>query len=138
MRKPGRKSIAEMSVAPIDVRHVRVEPRADAPDDVQAIVRELVGMCPAEHFRPSDYPLLESYANAILMERQAQQALALEGPIAADGKPSGWILIGEKAAKQIVAVSARLRLSPQHRTDPKTTGRNDGPRLRRPWEDSSR
>ena len=50
---------------------------------------------------------------------------------------SQWLTVAEKACKQIVALSMRLRLSPQSRNDPKTVGRrsrNAG--IPKPWEDS--
>jgi hypothetical protein len=44
-----------------------------------------------------------------------------------DGRPSPWVLIHERAVKGLVALSLRLRLSPQSRMDksPKTQAAKD-------------
>jgi hypothetical protein len=140
MGSRGRKSAASLSVVAIDARRKRVQPRADAPAEVRDVVRNLVASCAPDHFKPSDWPLLESYARAILLERYAYEQLGGE-PLGEDGKVSSWIVVAEKAGRQIVGVSARLRLSPQHRVDPKTIGRNAPDVLlhhhRRPWDDAS-
>jgi hypothetical protein len=52
------------------------------------------------------------------------------------GKANPWIVVQEKAQRAMVALSARLRLSPQTRFDrlvAATTSRYQGPR-RKPWE----
>jgi chaperonin subunit len=51
-----------------------------------------------------------------------------------DGKPSPWITVQEKAVRAMVALSMRLRLSPQSRIDPKTLGRQQGYVGPKPWE----
>jgi phage terminase small subunit len=87
------------------------------------VIRDLVSTIAPQQFKPSDMPLLESYARATLLERQAYAELESKGPIWCDGRPSPWLVIAEKATRAIVALSARLRLSPQHRSDPKTQPR---------------
>ena len=49
------------------------------------------------------------------------------GNLVENGLPSPWIAIHEKATKQLIALSLRLRLSPQSRMDkaPKTQAAKD-------------
>jgi phage terminase small subunit len=77
----------------------------------------------AGHFRKSDLPLLTQYSAAIDLADQAQKHLDAEGAVI-DGKTSPWIAIQEKAVRNMVALSMRLRLSPQSRLDRKTAGSN--------------
>jgi hypothetical protein len=90
--------------------------------EVAAIIDELVRQVAPEHFRQSDGPLLEQYAQAIALGRQAYAALEAEGPVVG-ARANPWLVVLEKAQRAVVALSARLRLSPQHRNDPKTAGR---------------
>ena len=75
---------------------------------------DLVASVDAKHFLPSDLPLLASYCVAICQERMAHQHLRTEGHVIA-GRPSPWIVVQEKAHRQMAALSMRLRLSPQGR-----------------------
>jgi hypothetical protein len=80
-------------------------PDLDAPE--RKIFVDLVAGNKAEHFRASDTPLLAAYCRAIVLERRSAAALA-----AGDAKAlATW----EKATKAMVALSMRLRLSPQAR-----------------------
>jgi phage terminase small subunit len=79
---------------------------------------DLVTACEPQHFRPADLPLLVRYVEACVLADQAAEQLRLGAVI--DGKPSPWITIQEKAVRAMVALSMRLRLSPQSRIDPKT------------------
>jgi hypothetical protein len=77
-----------------------------SPDERQ-IFLDLVASAKAEHFRASDLPLLSAYCRAIALERRSAQELA-----AGDDKAlARW----ERAVKAMVALSMRLRLSPQSR-----------------------
>ena len=127
MKQRGRRSAAALQLVPnVVVRKSRVALRAGASDAVKAIVQELIGSVDVDWFRQSDFPLLESYGEAILLERRAYAEIAAGGPVI-NGKISPWVGVAERATRAVVAVSARLRLSPQHRTDPKTAGRAKGP-----------
>jgi len=121
-----RKSAAALSVVRVDGKPDRLAPRHGLSPDCRAIFTELTAQVPTDHFRPSDGVLLEQYAQAIALGRQAYAALEAEGPVVA-GRPNPWVVILEKAHRSAVALSARLRLSPQQRLDPKTVGRNAGP-----------
>jgi phage terminase small subunit len=89
--------------------------------------------CDADHFRQTDLPLLSRYCEAAILAEQA--ALELRNGAVVDGKPSPWIVIQEKSVRAMVALSMRLRLSPQSRLDPKTVARQLPHVGRRPWEE---
>jgi phage terminase small subunit len=91
-----------------------LSPRADMDHEVKAVFKQIIASVPIEHFKPSDYPLIESYAKAIVLSQRAYAAIEEEGFIVR-GKPSPAVSVWEKASKAEVALSARLRLSPQHR-----------------------
>ena len=133
----GRKSSAALNIVALPTNSTpRISPRPEAPTEVRALFAEIVASCDRTHWRPSDSYLVESYAQAILAERQAYQNIALEGAVTG-ARVSQWLAVAERATKQIVALSMRLRLSPQSRNDPKTVARrtrNTG--QPKPWEES--
>jgi phage terminase small subunit len=131
MRQRGRKS-AEAAITHVGSRPPLLEPPEAAPGDVQAVFRAIVSTVPPEHFRPSDALLVEQYAQAVALARVAYDELRLTGPVV-DGKTSPWVAVLEKAHRSSVALAARLRLAPQQRTDPKTTGRMQQPVSPPPW-----
>lgn len=94
-----------------------LELRDDAPEAVAAIFREIVSTAPTEHFRPVDGHLVEQYAQSIARAREAYAELEREGPVV-NNKTSPWVVVLEKAHRSSVALSARLRLDPQHRGVP--------------------
>ena len=114
-QRGGRKSKAELAtVVSISGQPHRLRP----PDNLSPAEREvfvdLVSSCRPDSFIPSDMPLLASYATAIVQEQTAVQHLQREGYVIA-GRPSPWLTVKEKAHREIVALSMRLRLSPQGR-----------------------
>jgi phage terminase small subunit len=122
-----RKSAASLSVVPnVDGQPNRIRPRADVPASLRQIINDLVASVPPEHFRSGDAALLEQYAQAIALARQAYAELEKKGPVI-NGRASPWIAVLEKTHRSAVALAARLRLSPQSRIDPKTVGRKAGP-----------
>ena len=121
-----RKSVVELSTPINTAATRRIRPREGTPEAVRAIFAEIVSHVPSEHFRPSDAPLLEQYAQAIAVSRQAYSALEADGPVVdgANGpKANPWVSVLEKAQRSSVALAARLRLAPQSRADPKTVAR---------------
>jgi phage terminase small subunit len=66
------------------------------------------------HFQASDLPLLVRYVEASVLAEQAASQLRLEGPVVA-GRVSPWVTVQEKSVRALVALSMRLRLSPQAR-----------------------
>lgn len=119
----------------IDVRRERLA----APDDITAAARrvwdELVQSLAPDHFAPSDAPLLRSYCEATAMADRAAAELSESGPVV-DGKPSPWLIVQEKAQRAQIALSARLRLSPQSRFSRNKAGSTAirGGTNPKPWE----
>ena len=89
----------------------------------------LVAASDPRHFTASDVPLLARYCDScILAERAADELRQGGGPVV-NGKASPWLVVQEKAQRAMVALSMRLRLSPQSRLDPKTAARRSGSTL---------
>ena len=115
-----------LSVLPrVDGRPDLLRPRPDAPLEVRQIFESLVGSVVADHFRAGDADLLEQYAVAILLARQAYAEIEAGGPVVG-GKASPWLVVLEKAHRSSVALSGRLRLAPQMRGDARSAGRAVG------------
>jgi len=62
-----------------------------------------------DHFRTSDLPLLTQYCESAALAARATQELQREDA------PARWLQVWEKANRNMVALSARLRLCPQSR-----------------------
>ena len=127
-----RKSAASLSVVAVDGQPFRPDPPASLSEAERTIFVDLVAGCDRRHFRPSDLPLLCRYVEAAALGDQAAEQLRLGAVI--NGRPSPWITVQEKAVRAMVALSMRLRLSPQSRIDPKTAGRRQEFQGPRPWE----
>ena len=97
----------------------RLPPRSGLPPEVKLIWADLVGAMSPDHFRPSDAPLIEQYAQSIALARVAYAHLNGEGPVL-NGRANPWLIVLEKAHRSSVALSMRLRLSPQSRLQAKT------------------
>jgi phage terminase small subunit len=132
MRQRGRKSAEALSVIPINGKPNRLQPPESLSEAERKVFVDLVTACEPQHFRPADLPLLVRYVEACILADQAAEQLRLGAVI--DGKPSPWVTIQEKAVRAMVALSMRLRLSPQSRIDPKTLGRQQGYVGPKPWE----
>jgi hypothetical protein len=91
----------------------RLHPPPTLSEPERRIFLDLISACAADHFRQSDLPLLCRYCEAIdLAERAAKELRS--SPVFA-GKISPWVIVQEKAGRTIIALSMRLRLSPQAR-----------------------
>jgi phage terminase small subunit len=132
MRQRGRKSAAALSVIAVEDKPDRLLPPASLSDAERTVFVDLVTACDPKHFRPSDLPLLCRYCEAVVLAERSALELRLGAVVA--GKPSPWITIQEKAVRAMVALSMRLRLSPQSRIDPKTLGRQQAYTGPMPWE----
>lgn len=114
-------------------------PRLKAPatlsEGAAAIFVQVVSSVDPSHFSAVDLPLLEQYASAADLARQAQSQLDTHGAVI-DGKASAWIAVLEKASRSCVALAARLRVCPQSRFDRLVAGANSRPQSsgRKPWE----
>ena len=76
--------------------------------------RHIVLSCDQKHFQQSDSPLLVRYCQNVILVRRAAATLAAEGPVIG-GRPSPWLVVAEKCDRALVALSMRLRVSPQAR-----------------------
>ena len=66
---------------------------------------DIVLACKPSHFRPSDLPLLAAYCRAIVLERQASNALAVAGHVTEDGRVSPWMKVWEQANKAMLSLA---------------------------------
>src|SRR5262245_49879704 len=119
---PRRSASSLAVVAPATPRTTAPRVREGASPEVAQVFRELVASAPADHFQSGDGALLEQYAQAILLARQAYAQIEAEGPVVA-GRASPWVTVLEKSHRSTVALSARLRLAPQARADARSAGR---------------
>ena len=118
--KPGRKSSAGLAAWPVYVRPLdRLQPPADLSAEGRQLFLDLVLANEPTHFRASDLPLLSAYVRAVLQEQAASAHYEAEGHVTADNKPSAWLAVLGQSQKALVALSHRLRLSPQSRTPTK-------------------
>ena len=117
-----RRSVADLTVVrPLpDPTRTRPRPSADAPENVRQVFDELLRSMPSGHFKPCDAPLLQCYAEAVLLSRRAFEGLLNDGPIV-DGRPSGWVTLLEKGHRSCIALAARLRMAPQMRATSRAT-----------------
>jgi phage terminase small subunit len=83
--------------------------------DARALFISLVSTNPADHFRPSDAPLLIAYVRAILLEREAAEHLATQGHVTVDNRPSAWVGIQTAASKTMLSLARALKLTPTAR-----------------------
>src|SRR5262245_59623711 len=129
-----RTSAAARSTVPVDDRPTtRLNPPATLSNSEQSVFKDIVSACDPKHFRISDLPLLSRYCESVVLADEAARELRNGGAVI-DGKPSPWLVVQEKSIRAIVALSMRLRLSPQARLDQKTAARMKERRTRPPWE----
>lgn len=121
-----RKSSEALLFPSVDGSPPQLEPPASLSAAEREIFVSLVSTIDRKHFRPSDLPLLNSYVRAIDLEARAAKALA------DDPCDKAWLSTWEKASRVMVALSMRLRLSPQARLPDRATERLK-PVGKRPW-----
>jgi phage terminase small subunit len=110
-----RQSAASLHFSSSVIRTERLSPPSDLSPDERAIFISLVSTNAADHFRPSDAPLLCSYVRAILLEREAAEHLATQGHVTFDNKPSAWLAIMAQANKSMLSLARALKLTPTAR-----------------------
>ena len=135
MRQRGRKSAdapALEAVVSVNGKGRLLEPPASLSKAEHSVFVGLVTACDPDHFRASDLPLLVRYTESIVLADQA--ALELRRGAVVKGKSSPWLAVQREAIKAMVALSMRLRLSPQSRIDPKTLGRQQPRQGPFPWD----
>jgi phage terminase small subunit len=107
MNHRGRKSMASLSVvSPVEPVERLRPPAFLAPEEAE-VFADIIAATSAKHFRPSDLPLLTAYAQAIATQRIAAAEFKKQPLVSA--------AVEERAAKTMVMLSLRLRLSPQAR-----------------------
>lgn len=104
----------------------RIAPPGTLSPGAKAIFIHIVGNVDPSHFSPVDLPLLEAYAQSAALATEAAQKLDTEGAVI-DGRASPWVNVSATAQKQLVALSARLRICPQSRFDRLGAGANSRP-----------
>ena len=108
-------------------KHITLAPRLEPPDSLspnaRIIFNQIINNVDPTHFSEVDLPLLEGYANSAALSTEAAHHLSEAGAVV-DGKVSPWLGVAEKAHKQLVALSARLRICPQSRFDRLAAGAN--------------
>jgi phage terminase small subunit len=114
MMQRGRKSATSLSVVAIEtVPRLRPPPDLTAAED--ALFRQVIAQCAADHFTPSDAPLLVAYCQAVILGRSAFTQLSEGG---------GGFQVWQQAARTLAMLATKLRLCPHSRSDPKTVGRH--------------
>jgi len=109
------------SLVAVSGARARLEPPKVLGKVAATLFREIVASVDPEHFSRADLPLLVEYVRAIAQADQAQRKLDAEGAVV-DGKTSPWLVVQEKSIRAMVALSMRLRLSPQSRLDRAVAG----------------
>jgi hypothetical protein len=112
-----RKSAAALAFPLRIGDRLKPPPNLTAPE--RAIFLDIVASTKPEHFQPSDTPLLCAYCRAVALEARSARERD-------DKALARW----ERAIKAMVALSMRLRLSPQARA-PNNPSRS-GPRAPAP------
>jgi len=122
MAGTGRKPYATVDITPFDVPVERLQPPPHLGPAATRVFRDLVARVPAGQFKPSDISLVCRWAEWTAVADRAAAEMATSDLVTADGRPSPWIAIHERASKQLVALALRLRLGPQSRASkaPKT------------------
>lgn len=118
---------------PIDLKFTRLQPPANLSAGAAEVFRQTIAAVDADHFSAVDLPLLEQYAVAADLARQAQAQLDADGAIVA-GKANPWLVVQEKAVRALTALSARLRICPQSRFDRLVAASKARPKGARPWD----
>jgi len=119
-------------------QHITGTPRLTPPDTLSAPAKAIfvhtVNSVDPSHFSEVDMPLLEAFANSAALATEAAQNLDSAGAVLPDGKVSPWLSVSEKAQKQLVALSARLRICPQSRFDRLGAGANSRQQPATDWD----
>jgi phage terminase small subunit len=138
MRQSGRQSAADHERSLMCPRHDSVTNYVRPPPDLDAtehrIFVDLVAAVPGNHFRAGDLPLLVQYCRAVAMAERAVAELRAGGPVV-DGKVNPWTIVHTRAARTMVLLATRLRLSPSSRSQPSTIARQSVLSGPAPWED---
>jgi phage terminase small subunit len=122
-----RKSASSANVLSIASSNKWLRPPPNLPQAERDLFASLVAANPPSHFKLSDMPLLTQYCAAAILNDQAAQELRV-APVIGGLKPSPWLAVFEKTNRAVVALSMRLRLSPQARSPNHPPGARKEPR----------
>jgi hypothetical protein len=114
-----RKSASAVALEPVTpiIRQPRLRPPTECKPEVRVEFLEIVDSLAAEHFRPSDRPLLLRYCEAVVAVRETSDTAEF------------------CALTRIqIALARALRLCPSSRGHHRTTARQKGPSVNPPWE----
>ena len=114
MAKTGRRSASDLAVVRPTGGFTRLRPPSDLGKEEAAVWRQIVLSVHEKHFEASDTPLLARYVQNVVLARRAAEALDREGAVIA-GRINPQLVVAEKADRALVALSMRLRISPQAR-----------------------
>jgi hypothetical protein len=139
MGKRGRKSAAEMAIAPL----VEIEPRPVAPselvDEESAEWEKIVARMPSKWFTKETHPLLIQLSRHIIAARRLAQLIHQAAHGDEDFHAEHYMrllraLTGQTAI--IASVSTKLRITPQSSYDAKVAGTAKGNAgdFKPPWE----
>jgi hypothetical protein len=106
-----RKSSAALAFSPGTA--TRLRPPDDLTGDARKVFVDLVVACRADHFQPSDAPLLAAYCRAVVAEKIAAGELAAANVV--DDKPSPWLPVWLGKLRAVTTLSRMLRLNPAGR-----------------------
>ena len=143
MRKRGRKSSAELSIAPISVEARRPSAPAALTENQARIWQDIVETQPGGWFRPAEEPLLVAFcrhvdaANAV-----AREINAFDSGSSDSGVLDRLLRMHERETRAMSSLATRMRFTQQSRMHSRTAGRGQtspegAPKLwdRRPWDD---
>ena len=134
MQQRGRKSAAELAIAPV----VQVEPRPVAPreltDEQAAEWDAVVSRMEAEHFTRERWALLAQYCRHVVAARRvAQLVAAVEGLHDLDLDEYDKLLkMQEREGRALSSLATRMRLTPASEQDRRKSAREK--KVSRPWE----
>jgi len=109
-----RKSAADLSLIRPASGVNRLQPPVTLTGPARTVFVDIVANNAPNHFRESDKAMLQAYCNVICQLEQCRKELQ-KAVVTAEGKISPWVGVQERAIKSMVALSMRLRLSPQSR-----------------------
>jgi phage terminase small subunit len=123
-----RQSAADRATIRVDGKVSRLKPPSSLSAAECEIFTTIVGTCTPEHFRESDLPLLLRFVESTVLAETAAAHLRRDGAVVGK-RLNPWLHAQEKAIRSLVALSMRLRISPQSRCA--TAIRRDTPRSTR-------
>ena len=121
MRQRGRKSATSLQIPVIDAARIPLAPPAHLAAAERQRFVDLVASCDPGHFCEADVSLLCRYIEHDLQAERAARELRTHGAVLSNGRPSGWLVVQEKAVRALTALAMRLRIGPQSRIDRKST-----------------